>query len=87
MAVVAAAVSQLASSSPDGLERVAADQGIEGPAADPVLADPIFADYATRGVDNAELSLAVAGLTGATLAGAVGTGVLASARRGRRAVA
>lgn len=93
VAVVAAAVSQLASSSPDGLERVAADQGIGGSAGDPpsgpqsVLADPIFADYATRGIDNAELSLAVAGVTGAALAGAVGTGVLASARRGRRATA
>lgn len=91
VAVVAAAVSQLASSSPDGLERVAADQGIEGSAGDrstvahPVFADAVFADYATRGIDNTELSLAVAGTAGATLAGAVGTGVLASARRGRRA--
>ncbi len=94
VAVVAAAVSQLASSSPDGLERVAADQGFAtaseaAPAstARTVLADPVFAEYATRGIDNQELSLAVAGLTGAALAGAVGTGVLASSRRGRRAAA
>ncbi len=33
----------------------------------------------------AATAVIVAGVTGATLAGAVGTGVLASARRGRRA--
>jgi len=86
VAVVAAAVSQLASSSPDGLERVAGDQGIEGSSDAPsTAAHSVFADYATRGIDNEQLSLALAGLTGAVLAGAVGTGVLASARRGRLA--
>ncbi len=85
VAVVAAAVSQLASSSPDGLERVAADQGIGASAGAPsTAAHSLFADYATRGIDDEELSLALAGLTGALLAGAVGAGLAASARRARR---
>jgi len=83
VAVVAAVISQFASSSPDGLARVADNQGIEASSDAPTTTGSIFADYATRGIDNEQLSLAVAGLAGAMLAGAVGTGLLLSSRAGR----
>lgn len=85
VAVVAGVISQFASSSPDGLERVASETGIEASPDGGGAAGSIFADYATRGIGNEQVSLAVAGLTGAVLAGAVGTGVLVSSRAGRRA--
>lgn len=84
VAVVAAVISQFASSSPDGLERVADDNGIEASSDAPTTTGSVFADYATRGIGNEQLSLAVAGVAGALLAGAVGTGVLVSSRAGRR---
>lgn len=79
--VVAMVASQFAAEGPDGLERVAIDQGFAGTAADHALSSAWFADYATAGVDNAALSLAVAGLAGASITLAVGYGLLASTRR------
>lgn len=84
--VLAIVVSQFAADAPDGLERVAEDEGFADSADDHTLADSIFADYATQGLDNEELSLAVAGSTGVVLSLAVGWG-LASAQRRVRAVA
>jgi len=77
IAAVAAVVSQFASSNPDGLSRVAADNGITGSA--PLSGNPLFADYATQGIRDERLSLAIAGLTGAALAAVVGIGLLSSA--------
>jgi cobalt/nickel transport system permease protein len=84
--VVAVVVSQFASGDPDGLERVAEEEGFAEAAQDHGLADSVFADYATRGIDNEELSLAVAGATGVGLTLVVGWG-LASAPRRLRPVA
>lgn len=81
--VMAAVISQLAFSSPDGLERVAEDTGIAAVAEDHALQNGVFADYAVRGVRNESLSLAVAGVAGSLLALAVGGGLVA-ATRGRR---
>lgn len=80
---VAAVVSQFAASNPDGLERVATDEGFAEAAGDHALSDSLFADYATQGIDNTEVSLAVAGLTGAALSLAVGFGLFSAARLGR----
>lgn len=83
-AVVAMVVSQFAASDPDGLEHVAADTGFLDRAQDHALAGSLFADYATRGIDDARLSLAVAGITGVALTLAVGTGLALATRQFRR---
>ena len=78
---LAVVVSQLAASDPDGLERVAADEGFLESAREHAFADGMFADYATAGIDNQTLSLAVAGLAGVTLTLLVGYGIVAASRR------
>lgn len=61
---VAFFVSPLASGDPDGLERVAIDQGFEGTAEDHALGDGPLADYAVRGIEDEGLSTGLAGLAG-----------------------
>lgn len=78
--LLATVVSQLAADDPDGLERVAEDQGFSDRAGEHAFGGSVFADYATRGIDNAELSLAVAGAAGAALTLAVGSGLVVAAR-------
>lgn len=82
---LAVVVSQFAADAPDGLERVAEDQGFADAATEHSFADGLFADYATRGLDNEGLSLAVAGSTGVVLTLVVGWG-MASAQRRLRAI-
>ena len=66
--VVAAAlvivVAPRASSSPDGLERVAAEKGIDSEVREHTLGASPFADYGVEGVDDAGLGTVVAGLLG-----------------------
>jgi len=81
---VAAVVSQFAADAPDGLERVALDTGITSNAADSPLSNGLFADYATEGVENESLSLAIAGVAGTLVTLAVGFGLFAAARGARR---
>jgi cobalt/nickel transport system permease protein len=80
--VLGSVVSQFAASSPDGLQRVAIDEGIaaSGGTGGPSL----FADYATQGLDNEVLSLAVAGMAGVLIVLTVGFGLFASLRRQTR---
>lgn len=80
IAVLAGVVSQFAFDDPDGLERVAADQGFLDQGRDHALGDSPFADYGTQGVDDERASLAVAGLFGAALTLAVGYGLLTASR-------
>jgi cobalt/nickel transport system permease protein len=81
----AVVVSQFAADDPDGLERVAADTGIAESAEDHALGASPFADYATAGLGNETLSLAVAGTTGVAITLAVGTGLVLAVRdRGHR---
>ncbi len=86
-AVFATVISQFAASDPDGLEKVASDEGFLDSAEEHGLADSVFADYATRGIDNEELSLAIAGITGVALTLVVGTGLLVASRQLRRTTA
>ena len=79
-AVLGAVVSQFAFDDPDGLERVAIDNGFMDSAANNWFGGSLFADYATRGIGNERLSLAVAGLAGAALALVVAYGMFAAAR-------
>lgn len=81
--VFATVVSQFAAPDPDGLEGVAADQGFIESGQDHALATGPFAGYATQGLGNEALSLAVAGIVGVVVTLLVGVGI-ASAVRDRR---
>lgn len=82
--LVAVVVSQFAVDNPDGLERVAEQTGFIDSAREHALEGSVFADYATAGITNEALSLAVAGAAGTAIALAVGWGVLAAVRDRRR---
>lgn len=84
---IAAVVSQFAADGPDGLEVVAIEEGFAGSARDHPLRGSLFADYATSGIDNESLSLAVAGITGVIVTLLVGYGVVSAAREARRRLA
>ncbi len=79
----AVVVSQFAAGDPDGLERVAQEEGFADQGRDHALDSGIFADYATAGVDNETLSLAVAGAAGTIITLAVGAGLLFAVRERR----
>ena len=81
--LVAGVVSQFAVDAPDGLERVAEDQGFADQGEDHALSSSIFADYATTGVGNESVSLALAGIAGSALTLAVGAGLVMAVRRSR----
>jgi cobalt/nickel transport system permease protein len=83
----AVVVSQFAASDPDGLERVAEDEGFLESGRAHAFADSLFADYATAGIDNQTLSLGIAGLAGVTLTLLVGYGIVAASRRTRSLLA
>ena len=74
--VLAFLVSPHASSSPDGLEKVAADKGIDIGATDHAMADGPLADYTVKGVDNTNLSTGLAGVVGVAVTFAMGFGSL-----------
>jgi cobalt/nickel transport system permease protein len=86
-AFLAVVVSQFAASGPDGLERVAEDTGFAGSAEESRIAGGVFAGYATTGIDNETLSLAVAGLAGVAVTLLVGWGLVTASRQvGARAL-
>jgi cobalt/nickel transport protein len=72
--VLAGVVSFYASSSPDGLEKVATDEGFIDRAEDSDTAGSPLADYGTSGVEDERLSVGIAGVIGvfATFAAAGG---------------
>ena len=57
-------VSRFASSSPDGLNKVAIDQGFDDTQTDHATADGPFAGYGVKGVDDQGLSTGLAGIVG-----------------------
>jgi hypothetical protein len=73
--IVAGVLSGFAASAPDGLERVAIDQGFDETAEDHAMADSPLADYAVEGVENGRLSTGLAGVIGVALTLAVGGAV------------
>ena len=83
--VLAGLVSGFASSSPDGLERVAEDKGFAATAEDSALADGPLAEYGVAGVENERLSTGLAGVIGVGVTFAFGLGLFALVRRGRAA--
>ncbi|MFE4307331.1 energy-coupling factor ABC transporter permease [Streptomyces sp. NPDC056891] len=81
--VLAGFVSFYASASPDGLEKVAADKGIDSKVEDHAAADSPLADYGVKGIETARLSGGLAGAIGVGATLAVGTGVFWVVRRRR----
>jgi hypothetical protein len=63
-AILAGGVSFYASSSPDGLEKVAEDIGFIETAKEHAFSDFTLADYGIAGFENARLSVGIAGLIG-----------------------
>ncbi|MEV6862647.1 energy-coupling factor ABC transporter permease [Streptosporangium subroseum] len=80
VALLAGLVSFYASSSPDGLERVAQDKGFSGQATDHSLAEQPLADYGDAG----GIPVGVAGLIGAGVTLAAGGGLFFAVRRRTR---
>ncbi len=77
----ATVVSQFAVDNPDGLEWVAEETGFIDSAEEHAFGDFIFADYATAGITNEPLSLAIAGIAGTLVTLAVGWGIFAAVRQ------
>lgn len=72
-----------ASSKPDGLEKVAIEEGFVEGARDHDLADSPTADYGVSGVDDARLSTGLAGVIGIGVTFLVAGGLLLLVRRAR----
>ncbi|GGV02996.1 hypothetical protein GCM10010275_47720 [Streptomyces litmocidini] len=83
--VLAGFVSFYASASPDGLEKVAADQGIDKNVEEHAAADSPLADYGVQGIEAPRLSGGLAGAIGVGATLAVGTGAFWGVRRRRTA--
>ncbi|MEU7970161.1 energy-coupling factor ABC transporter permease [Streptomyces sp. NPDC049097] len=81
--VLAGFVSFYASASPDGLEKVAADHGIDGTARQHASAGSPLADYGVKDVDDARLSGGLAGVIGVGVTVAAGSTVFWAVRRRR----
>ena len=73
-------VSGVASSSPDGLEKVAGEKGFLETAQDHLFADSPLADYSVKGVGNERLSTGLAGLIGVLVTFGLGLAVFALLR-------
>ncbi|RSS44137.1 energy-coupling factor ABC transporter permease [Streptomyces sp. WAC08241] len=86
--VLAGFVSFYASASPDGLEKVAADKGIDAKADqyEHATADSPLADYGVKDITDARLSGGLAGVIGVGATLAVGTGAFWVVRRRRTPV-
>ncbi|MEU6976099.1 MULTISPECIES: energy-coupling factor ABC transporter permease [unclassified Streptomyces] len=83
--VLAGFVSFYASASPDGLEKVAADKGIDSKVRPHAAADSPLADYGVKDVTDARLSGGLAGVIGVGATLAVGSGAFWVVRRRRSA--
>ncbi|MEU1665925.1 energy-coupling factor ABC transporter permease [Streptomyces sparsogenes] len=77
----AGVVSFYASASPDGLEKVAQDNGIDKKAEDHATKDSPLADYGVKDITDARLSGGLAGVIGVGATLAVGSGLFVVVRR------
>ncbi|MFM8627207.1 MAG: PDGLE domain-containing protein [Candidatus Nanopelagicus sp.] len=80
-ALLAGGVSFYASSSPDGLEKVAEDVGFIETAKDHTLSDFALADYGVSGLENARLSVGLAGLIGVVATAVIAVGFFTLIRK------
>ncbi|MFJ4842421.1 energy-coupling factor ABC transporter permease [Streptomyces sp. NPDC088746] len=81
--VLAGFVSFYASANPDGLEKVAADKGIDEKVQEHDAAGSPLADYGVKDIGNARVSGGLAGVIGVGVTVAVGSGVFWAVRRRR----
>ncbi|CAM5525686.1 energy-coupling factor ABC transporter permease [Streptomyces atroolivaceus] len=81
--VLAGVVSFYASANPDGLEKVAADKGIDEKVQEHDAAGSPLADYGVKDVSDARVSGGLAGVIGVGVTVAVGSGVFWAVRRRR----
>jgi hypothetical protein len=82
--LVAGVVSRYASGSPDGLERVAEEQGFAEREREHAAGGSPLAGYGLRGVDDERASGAFAGVVGTLLVLGVGSGLFLVLRRRAR---
>ncbi len=80
--VLAGFVSYYASTSPDGLNKIAADQGL-ATSSPPISATTPLAGYDVTGVGNPRASKAVAGVVGVAVTFAISGGLVVIVRRRR----
>ncbi len=73
-----------ASSSPDGLEKVAADREIDASALPHAMADGPLADYGVDGIDDESTGTIVAGIIGVSVVFVASLGLFALVRIGGR---
>ncbi|RSO07918.1 cobalt ABC transporter permease [Streptomyces sp. WAC 06783] len=85
--VCAGGLSYYASTSPDGLEKVARDQGIDAKAEAHAAKDSPLADYSVKDIANPRIAGGLAGVIGVGATLAVGTGVFVVVRKRRGAAA
>jgi cobalt/nickel transport protein len=78
---IAGFASYYASSSPDGLEKVAEDIGFSKTAKENTNAETALADYGVKGVDNERLSTGAAGVIGVLATAGISTGLFLVLRR------
>ena len=78
-------VSPRSSSAPDGLDKVAIDEGFAAQQTPNALADAPTAGYAVQGIDDERLSTGVAGVVGVLVTFAVAGGLFVIVRRRRPA--
>ncbi|GAB7032998.1 energy-coupling factor ABC transporter permease [Streptomyces sp. NPDC021749] len=83
--VCAGGLSYYASASPDGLEKVAHDQGIDAKTRDHATKDSPLADYSVKDITDPRLAGGLAGVIGVGATLAVGTGVFVVVRRRKNA--
>lgn len=79
--VLAGIVSYYASSSPDGLEKVAEEEGISAEEKDHALGDSPLGDYGVKGVGNEWASVGLSGVIGVGAVLLVGGGLFWGLRR------
>ncbi|MEU9890830.1 energy-coupling factor ABC transporter permease [Sphaerisporangium sp. NPDC051011] len=82
--LLAGVVSFYASSSPDGLEKVAGDKGLNAQERDHPLGGSPLADYGVKGVGNERLAVGVAGVVGVGITVLAGGAVFYAVRRRAR---
>ncbi|MFE9412989.1 energy-coupling factor ABC transporter permease [Streptomyces sp. NPDC006704] len=81
--LLAGFVSFYASASPDGLEKVAHDKGIDAKTTQHATSDSPLADYSVKDIGDARLAGGLAGVIGVGVTVAVGSGVFWAVRRRR----
>lgn len=79
--LLAGFASYYASSAPDGLEKVAADKGLDTGARDSATAGSPLADYSVNGVSNPRLSGGLAGVIGVGVTLALAGGIFLLVRK------